>query len=212
MAPGASLADHVTTVAATLDEVGVRGAVVVGHSWGGMVALRLAHRRPDLVARLVLSNTPLLRVRGLARAGFRAQRLLLAAGFPAATSGRIAGAALIGSTHRDAHPSDVEALARRADRMGRERLRETLRSVLLEPQDGMDLLRSMPVPWTAVAGTQDYVLTGGVRETLDPTGRLHVASGGHTTPLEDPAAVATATRAVIADLSSTPDEAHPSSA
>jgi pimeloyl-ACP methyl ester carboxylesterase len=87
-------------------------------------------------------------------------------------------------------------------------LRETLRSVLLEPKDVIDLLRSTPVPWAAVAGTQDYVLAGGVRETLDPTGRLHVASGGHTTPLEDPAAVATAIRSVAADLSTIPDEAH----
>ncbi len=209
MAPGASLEDHVTSVAAALDEVGVHGAVVAGHSWGGMVGLRLAHRRPDLVAGLVLSNTPLLRVQGLARAGFRAQRLLLAAGLPPAVYGRMAAGALIGPAHRKANPGDVSALTRRADRMGRERLRETLRSVLLEPEDAVGLLRSLPVPWTAVAGSQDYVLTGGVRESLEPTGRLHVAPGGHTTPLEDPAAVATAIHAVIADLPGQPDEAHP---
>lgn len=193
---GASLDDHVTAVAETLDAMGVQGAVVAGHSWGGMVALRLAGRRPDLFSGLVLSNTPLLRVRGATRVGFHTQRLLLAMGFSAGLYGRIAAGALMGSAHRAAHPDDVTALAGRADRMGRRRLRETVRSVLLEPEDAMGLLRSVAVPWTVVAGDADYVLTGGVREALGATGRLHVTSGGHTTPLEDPAAVATAIRSV----------------
>jgi pimeloyl-ACP methyl ester carboxylesterase len=45
------LADHVAHVA---DMLGVRRAVVVGHSLGGGVALHLALRRPDLVDGLVL--------------------------------------------------------------------------------------------------------------------------------------------------------------
>jgi pimeloyl-ACP methyl ester carboxylesterase len=45
------LADHVAHVA---DALGVEGAVVVGHSLGGGVALHLALRRPDLVEGLVL--------------------------------------------------------------------------------------------------------------------------------------------------------------
>jgi 3-oxoadipate enol-lactonase len=203
MAPGASLADHVTSVAATLDALGVRGAVVAGHSWGGMVALRLAHRRPDLVAGLVLSNTPLKRVRGATRLGFGLQRLLLAAGLPPRLYGRMAGGALIGTGYRTAHPDDVSALARRTDAMGRRRLRETLRSVLLEPEDALDLLPSLTMPWTAVAGAQDYVLSDEVRETLTSAGRLEVSRGGHTTPLEDPAAAAGAIRSVIARVRST---------
>jgi pimeloyl-ACP methyl ester carboxylesterase len=45
------LADYVAHVA---DALGVEGAVVVGHSLGGGVALHLALRRPDLVEGLVL--------------------------------------------------------------------------------------------------------------------------------------------------------------
>lgn len=45
------VAEH---VAATLDVLGVGGADLVGHSFGGGVALRVGATRPDLVASLVL--------------------------------------------------------------------------------------------------------------------------------------------------------------
>lgn len=197
---GSSLDDHVTAVAATLDTLGVRDAVVVGHSWGGMVALRLAHTRTDLVAGLVLSNTPLLRVRGAARVGFHLQRLLLATGFPPALYGRIAAGSLIGPDYRRADPGAVDALAARTRRLGRRRLRDTLRAVLLGPGDALDLATSLPVPYTLLAGEDDYVLTTTVRDAVAPSGRLHVTRGGHTTPLEDPDAITAAARALRADL------------
>jgi pimeloyl-ACP methyl ester carboxylesterase len=48
-----SLAAQAQRVAAVLDTLGVKGAIVVAHSLGGAVALRLAVERPDLVAGLV---------------------------------------------------------------------------------------------------------------------------------------------------------------
>jgi len=56
---GYTLADHADAVAAALDEARVRGAVVVGHSMGGAVAIVLAHRRPELVSRLLLTEANL---------------------------------------------------------------------------------------------------------------------------------------------------------
>jgi pimeloyl-ACP methyl ester carboxylesterase len=43
-------------IAAALDQLGVKRATVVGHSWGTLVALRLALQRPDLVAGLGLMS------------------------------------------------------------------------------------------------------------------------------------------------------------
>ena len=51
---GYTLEDHADALAAALDEAAVAGAEVVAHSMGGAVAIVLAHRRPDLVSRLVL--------------------------------------------------------------------------------------------------------------------------------------------------------------
>ncbi|MFE0100559.1 alpha/beta fold hydrolase [Streptomyces sp. NPDC059009] len=56
---GYTLEDHADALAAALDTAGVRGAEIVGHSMGGSVAIVCAHRRPDLVARLVLAEANL---------------------------------------------------------------------------------------------------------------------------------------------------------
>ncbi|MFG2647803.1 alpha/beta fold hydrolase [Streptomyces sp. NPDC048436] len=56
---GYSLEDHADALAAALDEAPVTGAEIVGHSMGGAVAIVLAHRRGDLVSRLVLTEANL---------------------------------------------------------------------------------------------------------------------------------------------------------
>jgi pimeloyl-ACP methyl ester carboxylesterase len=56
---GYTLEEHADAVAAVLDASALRGAEVVGHSMGGAVAVVLAHRRPDLVSRLVLAEANL---------------------------------------------------------------------------------------------------------------------------------------------------------
>ena len=48
------LADHVLDAAEVLESLGAVPAVVIGRSTGGLIALELARRRPDLVRALVL--------------------------------------------------------------------------------------------------------------------------------------------------------------
>ncbi|MEU5794066.1 alpha/beta hydrolase [Streptomyces sp. NPDC047813] len=56
---GYTLEEHADAVAAALDAAGVSGAELIAHSMGGAVAIVLAHRRPRLVSRLVLSEANL---------------------------------------------------------------------------------------------------------------------------------------------------------
>lgn len=56
---GYSLEDHADALAVALDEARVTGAEIVAHSMGGSVAIVLAHRRGDLVSRLVLTEANL---------------------------------------------------------------------------------------------------------------------------------------------------------
>jgi len=56
---GYTLEDHADALAAALDEAEVTAAELVAHSMGGSVAIVLAHRRPDLVSRLVLMEANL---------------------------------------------------------------------------------------------------------------------------------------------------------
>lgn len=184
---GLSLDDHVSAIADALDGEGVRQALLVGHSWGGMVALRLAHVRPDLVHGVVFANTPLRRVDGTARLGFQAQRILLALGMPPRLYGRFAARALIGKAHRSRQPDDADDLRNRLAEMGRRSIDETIRSVLLEPRDATHLLGTLELPWIFVAGARDYVLSNGTADLISAAGPLRIAAGAHTTPLEDPA-------------------------
>ncbi len=56
-AGAALIADYATDLSALLDKLNVSGAVIVGLSMGGMIALELYRLRPDLVAALVLCDT-----------------------------------------------------------------------------------------------------------------------------------------------------------
>ena len=55
--PCTTIRDYAEWVATFLDAVGVRAAVVVGHSMGSLTALELSARRPDLVRKLALVGT-----------------------------------------------------------------------------------------------------------------------------------------------------------
>ncbi|MEM0900070.1 MAG: 3-oxoadipate enol-lactonase [Pseudomonadota bacterium] len=52
-----SLDDHASDLSALLDHLGIKDAVLVGLSIGGMIAQLLASKRPDLVKALVLCDT-----------------------------------------------------------------------------------------------------------------------------------------------------------
>ncbi|AIR96891.1 alpha/beta fold hydrolase [Streptomyces glaucescens] len=56
---GYSLEEHADALATALDAADVSGAELIAHSMGGAVALVLAHRRPALVSRLVLTEANL---------------------------------------------------------------------------------------------------------------------------------------------------------
>ncbi|HEY0738090.1 MAG TPA: alpha/beta hydrolase [Herpetosiphonaceae bacterium] len=53
---GYALEDHAQTIAALLDDLGLQQCAVIGHSFGGAVAITLAALRPDLVGRLMLAE------------------------------------------------------------------------------------------------------------------------------------------------------------
>ncbi len=171
-------------------------AVLAGHSWGGMLALRLAVRHPERVLGLLLCNTPLAPA---PRAGFRAQRALLAAGLPPGTYGRIAAGALHGRAHLAAHPEVRAATAATVRVLGRRGARDVLRRVLLEPGDAVALLRRVAAPVVLLAGEDDYVGSPALRARVAATGHeLRLVPGGHMSPVEAPAEVAAALAEVVA--------------
>ena len=53
--------DHADAIIKALDEIGVKNAVIAGHSMGCIVAIEIARQRPDLVTKLVLLGAPLFK-------------------------------------------------------------------------------------------------------------------------------------------------------
>ncbi|MFG2792819.1 alpha/beta fold hydrolase [Streptomyces sp. NPDC048419] len=56
---GYTLEGHADALATALDAAGLTGCELVAHSMGGAVAIVLAHRRPELVSRLLLTEANL---------------------------------------------------------------------------------------------------------------------------------------------------------
>ncbi|MCZ4120450.1 alpha/beta fold hydrolase [Streptomyces sp. H39-S7] len=175
---GYSLEEHADAVAAALDAAGVRGAEVVGHSMGGAVAIVLAHRRPDLVAGLVLveanldPNPPV----GAGSSGIAAyeEREFVEGGGFAAVLERVGP--LWGATMRLADPV---ALYRSAGRLARGS-EPTMRTMLL----------AMDIPRTFLVGELSTDVVGRAELVAAGVGVETVPGAGHNIMFDNPGAFA----------------------
>ena len=169
---------YAAAVAPVLDELAAP-AVVVGHSFGGRVAVHLAATRPDRVAGLVLTGAPLVR-----RPGAAARRPALA--FRAARALHRRG--LLGEDR-------MEALRRRygsADyRAATGVMRAVHVRVVNETYEAQ--LAAVTCPVELVWGDDDTEVPLGVAEAalaLLPDATLRVVPGaGHDTPRTAPGAL-----------------------
>ena len=54
-----SIENHARSVASILDNEGVKGCIIIGHSMGGTVGIMMAILRPDLVSKLIIAEANL---------------------------------------------------------------------------------------------------------------------------------------------------------
>lgn len=186
-----SLQDDARAGLEILDALGIECATFVGHSWGGMSAIRAALLAPERVSGLVLINTPLRPRSASERARYRMLTLLLRAIGAPRWYGRQVAAALFDAGERDG------VVARRmiewmrlADRAS---LARAMRAVLIRPDDVSDRLGELTMPVTALAGVDDYVLDETAASLLRVAvahARIEHVPGNHVTPAEQPHEVA----------------------
>ncbi|MFE4856271.1 alpha/beta fold hydrolase [Streptomyces sp. NPDC056670] len=174
---GYTLEDHAGALAAVLDAAGLTEAEVVGHSMGGSVAVVLADRRPDLVARLLLTEAnldphPVPGAGSSGIASYTEEQFVHGGGFPEVL-------ARVGPTWA--------ATMRLADPLGLHRTavglvhgtRPTMRELLM---------RAKTVDRTYLVGGLDDALPGRADLIASGVRVVTVPDAGHNIMLDNPAA------------------------
>ena len=195
----------VTTVAAALDRLGVRGATVVGESIGGSIALQLAARHHPAVARVVAVNAyDYAGGRGLRRSSALANLLFGVNDVPVlgATVGRlrsfpIVRAVLRGGIRRRAalSPALAREIYRVGNRHGHARGFASLVRHWASWEGGRAEYGRIDVPVLLVYGDHDWSRE---HERLDDASRIPgaelrtVPDAGHFLSLDAPEAMASA--------------------
>lgn len=169
-----------------LDALDIEKCIAVGHSWGGMTALRAAQTHAKRFISLALFNTPFKTTTGFRRLGFQAQKsLVIFQRFYA----KQAAKSLYTPQILEARPELlIQMQERLAVRPAKELIR-VLNAVILDAKDSTHLITELAVPAIAVVGESDYVGTLPKIETM-------IVPGGHISPYEAP----TETRAILAQL------------
>lgn len=179
-------AEWLAPLVGELAERGGHPLVVVGHSFGGRVGVRLAARYPELVAAVVLVGAPLARLGPPARPRLRLR-----------VARRLARAGLVSPVRVD----------RLRERYGSEDYRQAvgvMRQVLVRTvaEEYRDDLRHLACPAIVVAGENDPVVPPAMARAVAaqcPAARVVVLPGvGHLVPTEAPDALAREVRRVLA--------------
>jgi pimeloyl-ACP methyl ester carboxylesterase len=186
-----SIPDHADSVATFLRNLGFHQVVVVGTSLGGLIALDLASRYPELVVRLVLNGCPgwHLESQRLARLQTISTRMIDEDGL---VRPEVDG----GGTVRPV--SDEARRQRRLDlqRCGRWFLSSLWAVTAFDP---ISRLKSINAPTLVLMGDGDFHLSTSYALSAGIAGAVHrvVPSAGHLTPLDDPHSVAAELRQFI---------------
>jgi pimeloyl-ACP methyl ester carboxylesterase len=199
---------HADAVLACLDELGVQDrAVLVAHSLGCVVALRLAARHPDRVAAVVGFGPPVYRSPAearwhLARTGLATRLFALDTRFARAAYSWVCGAhpTLAGRVARVLRPDLPAPIARDAVRYSWHSYSDTLRRLILAAP-GAAWVPQLQVPVRLIVGRTDRVPDADLLFELaaaQPSLTVQIwPTGGHDLPLTHPRACRAAVHSAL---------------
>lgn len=192
-----TMQDSVVDLIRFIEEVGAAPCHLVGMSWGGMQAVRLALQREDLVRSLVLIDTSADAEDPETAEQYRAFQTIIA---EQGLTDELVEATLpifYAEKYLSNEPDGVAVHIRRAKDMPADALVEGLRA-LLERNSVIDRLGEIRVPALVIHGEEDAAIPMAQAEAMArgiPDAELvRVPEAGHTTPLEAPEAVSRALR------------------
>ena len=175
-----SLSDHALALEGFIGTLGLKKGHIAGHSWGGLVAMRLALRNPSMIQTLILCNTPL--EESQSKLMFQVQGLFLIGKAGRRFFARQAAKALF-----DRDPKVTFSLEASLENQDGRGLRQAIRAVLVEAKDFYSELKNLKMPVCYITGAKDYVCSDRIRKELEDLGaEPFIVAGGHTSPLEQP--------------------------
>jgi pimeloyl-ACP methyl ester carboxylesterase len=159
-----------------LDGLQISEVIAVGHSWGSMTILRAACRQPQKFKSVLLCNMPFKAASKGQKLIFGLQHVMVA--FRNFYSHQ-AAKALFGKTSIKEMPLLYNELKRPMDLLSNRQVRQIDHAVIIEADDAVELIKSLPIKAVALKGEEDYVPSPPDMETF-------VVKGGHVSPLEQP--------------------------
>jgi 3-oxoadipate enol-lactonase len=169
-----SLDECVTMLINILDTLNIVKCVVIGHSWGSMVALRAATKFPGRISALGLFNMPFKRSAGKARLGFIFQKLMVV--FQTFYA-KQAAKALYTAEYLFSNPEVSKKMQERLSMRPPKEISRVIDAVMLKAEDVSSLVSDLRVPALAIIGESDYV-------GAPPDIKTVIVSGGHISPHE----------------------------
>ncbi|MDQ2754809.1 MAG: alpha/beta hydrolase [Actinomycetota bacterium] len=208
-APAGDFAANAHALVEVMDQMAAKQAILVGHSWGGGVALHVAAHFPQRVAGLVLvaSVSPLSPSSAADRLLARQPLgdVMTAAAF--VVGGRVLSLPPVGWLMARRLPLAAQRALGGWSTAGDHR--RMARSFTIEQRAFVDqlpglagTLRGIAVPTTVVTGDSDHVVaptvSGRLAAAISGAELVRVAGAGHLLPLDRPEAVASAVDDVAA--------------
>jgi len=192
--PRFMMEEHADALLDAFEELEIQKAIVVGLSWGGMVAMRFALQHPTRVSALALLDTsaevePLNK-----RIRYRAFLALhKRAGFPYALFEREVAPLMFAEKTRRTKPELVEASYRKAMGFNRDGLAKAGLAVMIHRKKILEKISAIRVPTLVMVGREDGATPLERSENIArsiPGAELVVLDElGHMSAIEDPPAV-----------------------
>lgn len=190
--------DHVGDLIALLDHLGVKGAVIVGLSVGGLIAQSLASKRPDLVRALVLCDTGMK----IGNEAIWNQRIEAIQSKGMEAIGDAVMERWFTPDFRDKHADEVAGYRTMMTRIPMDGYIGTCAAI--RDADLTDIATTLPQPTACIVGDQDVSTTPAIVAEMAktiPGARYDVIKDcGHLPCVEQPHMLADIIKAFVADI------------
>lgn len=213
--PPFTLSEQADALGDALEALGIERAVVVGHSWGGLAAIRFALAHPDRTAGLALVGASAEPERLLRRLEYRTYLAWVRRfGAPRWFVGARLGGIVYGARARRSLPALLGDLHRTLNAHPREGLARAALAVIR--RDGVaERLNGIRTPALVLCGRSDHTMDPARSEDLArriPGARLAFVACGHTPPVELPGETNAALVSFLRQVLSLHASARPSAA